>query len=1124
MRAAAVLTVVLVTALLAGGTPAAGATGAAAPPAVVAPDDPAAPAVVGSDDPADPAAPAGRTATVTLLTGDQVSVATAPGGERSVTIRPAPRAREVTFTRAAVGDAVYVIPSDVAGLVPDVLDRDLFDVGLLADAGYDDAARGTTPVILRSAQGPGGTRPLDVSPYGITPERTLTSLDAVSAELTPHTAGRLLDALRAGGSPVGQVLLDAPVQKLDEESAGQIGAPAAWDGGWTGEGVTVAVLDTGLDAAHPDLTGLVTGSRDFTGKGAVTDGSGHGTHVASILAGSGAASGGAHRGIAPGADLLVGKVLDDTGHGEQSWTIDAMEWAAAQGADVVNLSLGSEPTDGTDPVAAAVDELTATHDTLFVAAAGNAGDPGSIGSPGSATSALTVGAVDDDDVTAPFSSQGPRAGDGAIKPDVAAPGVEILAARAAGTSPGLPAGDLYLAGSGTSMAAPHVAGAAAVLRGAHPEWTAGQVKARLMGSAEAARGATVWEQGAGRVWIPGALELPVVAEPASVSFGSLEHPGQTAPSSRTLAYVNPTDRDVTLALGAELTGPDGDVVRDGLTLGARQLTVPAGGRAATEVSVDTSAGPIGRYSGTVTASVKGQGNREVRTPVGYEKKPEVFDVTIRPLGRDGEPLTGTASLALLDVRDLRRHQELLQLDGERTVRLEGGTYGLLGGITETGADGAPVAVTGVSEPEFVVDRDLVVEVSAEGAMPVSVTTPLPSELVRATLDYQRWDASGSALDMTVGGDAPLYATPTDPVSTGWFDLVGSFVLTEPVAAGESAADADYTYDLAFQQSPVTDVSFEAREADLARVEAGYAAGPRGVVPNAGWAGLAPGHFVAWSTLDPVATPSTRTAYVTGGDFSWSKSVWYTELIDGGAGGIVNHGSYEAPFRKFAAGSSTPAVYGGGAHSVSATATTSRDGLEVTATGWTDGDGHLFQVPQWASAGFDQRLRLWREDDLLTDVPQGRAVVPVPNGRRAMRLAYDGDRRSPWPTAPGVSAEWEFPAQPPSGDRETRLPLLQVAYDVAGLGLDGTAPGRTTVTVTAVAPDGGRRAAAEAATLWWSPDDGVTWHEAATTGTGDGVFSATVDAPPGTRRVSLRVEAESPDGVVRETTVGAYTIG
>src|SRR5699024_9095690 len=166
------------------------------------------------------------------------------------------------------------------------------------------------------------------------------------------------------------------------------------------------------------------------------DRQGHGTHVASTVLGTGAASDGNYKGVAPGAELVTGKVLADDGFGQESWVIAGMEWAA-NNADIVNMSLSdSVPSDGTDPMSQALNELSENTGTLFVVAAGNAGMEESIGSPSAADAALTVGNVDKSDQLAIISSMGPRIGDMAIKPDLAAPGVDITAARSQYTGSG----------------------------------------------------------------------------------------------------------------------------------------------------------------------------------------------------------------------------------------------------------------------------------------------------------------------------------------------------------------------------------------------------------------------------------------------------------------------------------------------------------------------------------------------------------------------------------------------------------------------------------------------------------------------------------------------------------------
>ncbi|MFX0061452.1 MAG: S8 family serine peptidase [Candidatus Hermodarchaeota archaeon] len=243
-----------------------------------------------------------------------------------------------------------------------------------------------------------------------------------------------------------------------------IQAPKVWEDpeGNKGKGVVVSVVDTGVDEDHPDLKGRVTKVKDFTGEGHF-DGIGHATHVAGIIGGTGEASGGKYTGIAPECTLISAKVLNSQGSGWMSDVIAGVEWSATNGAQIINMSLGSQgPCNGTDAISRTCQKL-AEEGVIMVIAAGNSGpDPGTVGSPGCARKVITVGASNDQDTIAWFSSRGPTL-DGRVKPDICFPGFEIIAARAKNTEMGTIIDDHYTQASGTSMATPHAAGVAALL-------------------------------------------------------------------------------------------------------------------------------------------------------------------------------------------------------------------------------------------------------------------------------------------------------------------------------------------------------------------------------------------------------------------------------------------------------------------------------------------------------------------------------------------------------------------------------------------------------------------------------------------------------------------------------------
>lgn len=308
------------------------------------------------------------------------------------------------------------------------------------------------------------------------------------------------------------IWLDKPVYALLDVSVPLIRAPQVWERGFTGKGIKVAVVDTGIDPNHPDFAGRILAFTSFVG-GSGEDDHGHGTHVAGIIAGSGGASGGKYRGVAPEALLLSAKVLKADGSGMMSDVMAGIEWAVEQGARVINLSLGSPgPCDGTDALSAMCDAAVKAG-VVVCAAAGNDGpNPGTIGSPGCAREVITVGASDDNDQVAPFSSRGPTA-DGRIKPDILFPGVGIVSCRASGTSMGNPLDDFYTSASGTSMATPHASGIAALLLQAYPDLTPAQVKARMMDSALSLN-LDPNTQGAGRGDALRALEMELPQPPA----------------------------------------------------------------------------------------------------------------------------------------------------------------------------------------------------------------------------------------------------------------------------------------------------------------------------------------------------------------------------------------------------------------------------------------------------------------------------------------------------------------------------------------------------------------------------------------------------------------------------------
>ncbi len=394
-------------------------------------------------------------------------------------------------------------------------------------------------------------------------------------------------------SDVDRVYPDFKVRTYLDDSVPIIGANKLWSR-YNGSGIKIAVIDTGIDSNHPDLKNKVIDQVSFVSDEPYPeDGFGHGTHVAGIIAGNGAASGGKYKGVASGASLMNVKVLGKYGYGTASAVMSGIEYAVDHGANVISMSIGAMfwPADGTDPVAmtanAAVDA-----GVVVVAAAGNSGAPFLIISPASGEKVIAVGATTKKDKIAIYSSMGPT-WDHRIKPEIVAPGGDydiypdpaglgIVSAKAAGSVlerwlPEYMVDKYYMALSGTSMATPHVSGAAALMLQANPSMTPMQVKNQLMNTGMDI-GYDPITQGAGRINATLAVENKLNIAPASLSY--IAKPGEYM--QETLTISNSGKKKIEVYLSS-IGGVDVKFQKDTITLNPGQtrkvkatLGVPAG--------------------------------------------------------------------------------------------------------------------------------------------------------------------------------------------------------------------------------------------------------------------------------------------------------------------------------------------------------------------------------------------------------------------------------------------------------------------------------------------------------------------------------------------------------------------
>ncbi|MEV5963280.1 S8 family peptidase [Kribbella sp. NPDC051952] len=1061
--------------------------------------------------------------TVTLITGDRITLR--GGDSHRASVQPGAGRAHVAFGTYRVKDHLYVVPSDIrARLSTGKLDSRLFDVTGLIKAGYDDKSTTAIPLVVTYA---GKSQKRAAAP-GATVTRQLPVVNGAALKVNKAKAATFLTGVSSARSATGvdKIWLDGKRQVSLDQSVPQIGAPVAWQAGYTGKGISVAVLDTGIDTSHPDLAPQVVGGKNFTTE---EDGDhfGHGTHVASIIAGTAAASDGKYKGVAPDAKLYDGKVCDGNGSCEDSAILAGMEWAATEvKAKVVNLSLGGTDTPEIDPLEEAVNRLTAETGTLFVIAAGNDG-PGdhTVGSPGSADAALTVGAVDKQDKLADFSSRGPRVGDGAVKPDVTAPGVAIVAAKAKDSKIGTPVGDQYLELDGTSMATPHTVGAAAILAQEHPNWKAAELKGALIGSAKPAADQTAFEQGAGRIDVAKGITQSVIAEPGSLSFGTASWPhGDDTPVTKTLAYRNLGDQPITLNLAASLTGPDGNPAPAGaLELSANTVTVPAGGTASVQATSNTKHdGPDGSYSGRVTATA---GDASVTSAIGVDKEPESYTLTVTAIGPDGKPTAPEGLVFGLD-------HDVFNFIGDGTdtlkFRLQKGEYLVEGSQFLERPDGTFTSYDLV-DPSVQLTEDTSVVLDARLGKRVNVTVPQPgAEVALGDVGYDRQTADGSrglgsTLLLLDGFDGGVYTAQlganlppeqlTGHVMSQWAKrgANGSFA-NSPIFVGQANSfpgrfptgfeRAVKTKDLAVVQQTVNAIS----DREIDRVVYGTAPGT-----NGGWAVGIPydkapvttkllldAKPVTWGTEFEEVVPGTDP------DFPFPETI---ARLSGPVKEYKGAKSYRERFNAVALTTAPDAALRTGAD------------LVLSAYGVADADGNKGFARTSAESS-----KLIRDGKVVAESPYFGYVEAT--GLPAEKSSYtleSTQTRTDWAVSTRMDLRWTFSSA--AAAEETKLPLLGLRYQPK---VDShNVAERKPVSVLPVVVDaqpGATVPRIKKLEIQVSGDDGKSWHKAGVVPSGHNGYTAIFATPKGAKTISVKSHLVDADGNITDLTViSAYQL-
>ncbi|MFI9815851.1 S8 family serine peptidase [Saccharothrix variisporea] len=990
---------------------------------------------------------AGARRVVTLVSGDRVVL----DGDRVASVTAGAGREGVGYLTFQRRGHVHVVPRDaVRPLAEGRLDARLFDVTGLVEAGYDDAHRDRVPLIVRGDRA--------AAPGTLRVDRELPTVRAV-ATTADKASGADWPALLTDPG-VAKVWLDGVRRPVLDRSVPQIGAPAAWAAGYTGVGVKVGVVDTGVDGGHPDLVGREVAERNFTSDPDATDHIGHGTHVASTIASTGTP----YRGVAPGAQLLDAKVCGQAGCPESA-ILEGLRWTAEQGADVVNVSLGGNDGPEVDLLEEAVNTLSAAHGTLFVVAAGNSGSAETVGSPGSAEAALTVGAVDRDDSIAFFSSRGPRVGDGGIKPDITAPGVDIVAAKSRAL-PGAGPADHH-AMSGTSMATPHVVGAAALLAQQHPDWSGDRLKAALMASAKPNPDLTVFDQGAGRVDSAKAMTATLTTSPPSVSLGVQEWPhGDDVPLSKPVTYRNAGSAPVTLDLGTEGRNPDGTPAQGLFTVTPSTVTVPAGGEATVAVTGDSKSGTAdGAYSGLVVARTGA--DVVLRTPVAITREVESYDVRITQLDRSGRPEADYAALLLGVSND--KFSVITDDDGDVTVRVPKGVYTAMSEHRFGEAD-----TTVLLRPDLSVSGDTEIIFDARTSAPVKLS--VPDKDAKPGLGYVVFgrhyeDAmaltglvypQGFPADMALGNSGP--GLPADQYGV----LIGAEFAGAPVGG------TPVTYRVAWEERGKAPTGFvrSAGRNELAEVRTAF--GPRRpgrIGQHSGNATTSDGIYGVGGAV--AAEPSAgaidhvRPAGVT----------WRWQVLHGTAAApdtvLISPDRTYRPGRRYAESFGFPVLGPTPPHSTRPYGF--RVGDVVVADLWLFGDG---AGNRGDSLTGTSRTALHRGGDLVGETPlPGIGAFPVPPGPGDYRLEAESSRDaevSEFTTR--VHAAWTFRSDTAPGDVPKALPLTFVRFTPKLDATGAAAAGRVLAVPLEVTQQEGsgpvRRLRVEV-----SFDDGGTWSEA-----------------------------------------------
>lgn len=1101
--------------------------------------------------------------TITLVTGDKVTVRRTADGYAPVNVQAGSGREGMAFHKVSFKGKQLVVPLDAFALVNSgVVDERLFDVSLLANLGLDDKSSPRLPLLVQYAAGGAARTVRSALPEGTHVKRELPIIDAVAISQQRSQAGDLWfnwlnspQARRKTGlaGAVKKVWLDGGVTPNLDRSVAQIGAPAAWQAALTGKGVKVAVLDSGYDATHPDFKDRVIVAKGFTAdddgqvdEKDVLDRVGHGTHTASTVAGTGAASDGKYRGVAPDADLMIGKVCGYR-NCETSAMIAGMQWAAGSGARVVNMSIGGGPTDGTDILSQTVNELTASTGTLFVISAGNFGAEQSVSTPAAADAALAVASVTKSDTHSEFSSQGPRVGDLSVKPEISAPGSRIVAARAANTPlEPFAVNDSYAELSGTSMAAPHVTGAAAILAQQHPDWKAPELKSALMGSSIELRGQGIYTQGAGRVDVAQAMKQQVLAVPSNLNLGLQTAPhADDKPATKPVTYFNKSNRAVHLTLsleGAPL-----------FQLDRTSVTVPAGGSAIVNVKATTSGRePEGAYAAWLVASGNGSA---IRSTVGVGKEVTRYPHTVQITDRTGAPGTNdelhVAGTYLINVE----RQELYSVAAGETVELPAGHYVVDGYAATSNPSGQGFEdLTYFTEGDLVIGKTGPIVLDGRKAAKVAFRAPVTgATAATGGFGMNRTIGTGTYIGgVGIDGNGvtnsvpSLYVVPnktgTAQNYTAYSHIVWAGAPDGSTPGIGTFLDSPYLYhDAAVWRGRIpAHPSVITDPRDYAHVDASYAGEPGFYADNYGYPtdprpaanGTRLPLFVFTPTVS-MSLPFRRDEYYSAKGVAWAFGNQVFSFSE--ENGYEYHSVLDSEVRKLPAGKTTKIDWQRGVFGPSLPdpriGNPGRPALPWVAR---DGDSLSVYVPTFADGVPDrlgdvgstsEQTRLFRNGQQIGSSDSvAIQTFAVPAGEATYRMVKVVKPGAVWTKlSTEISSEWTFRSKRTPDGKDTALPLLNVRYTPRLDDRNRASGGRFEFPVTVQTAFLAPAKPIVSLQLSASFDDGGSWHPVPVRRTGGNTWTAAVDQPS-SGFVTLRsVAVDAAGNKVDQTVKRAYEL-